>query len=175
MGELKSKLLERMAKKEEFVGSFLNLTYGNQQDRPIIKYVFDQIINVGVKPGQRVNLIDYFEMQNRIKPSFDIEHLQCRSFAKNDEELEFLDEIGNLLVIPRQINGILGNSNFDKKIKIFLNPEKYDNNIKHVPDFVRVFAQNNKGKLNWSNEDIKKRTIELAALSFDAASKHYKY
>ena len=114
-------------------------------------------------------------MQNRIKPSFDIEHLQCRSFAKNDEELEFLDEIGNLLVIPRQINGILGSSKFDKKIKIFLNPEKHDNNIKHVPDFVRVFAQENKRKSNWSNDDIKTRTKELATQSYEAASKHYKY
>jgi hypothetical protein len=132
MGEFKARLEPNMAKAPEFVASFANILYSNQTDRSIIRYIFDSIVNKGVKAGQRLYLIDHFELSNNIRGSYDIEHLQSQSSVKNDDDADHVHELGNLLVIPKQINGILGNDTFDLKMDKLINPSNYDNNIKHV-------------------------------------------
>ncbi len=175
MGEFKAKLEPNMAKEPEFVASFSNVLYSNQTDRSVIRYVFDSMVNRGVKGGQRIYLIDHFELSNNIRGSYDIEHLSSQSAAKDLDDAEYIHEMGNLLVIPKQINGILGNDNFTTKMDKLINPSKYDNNIKHVDDFILQFAKANSSKTEWSEKDIKNRTKELAKQSYDTARNHFTY
>jgi len=175
MGEFKAKLEPNMAKEAEFVASFSNILYSNQTDRSIIRYIFDSMVNKGVKAGQRLYLIDHFELSNNIRGSYDIEHLQSQSSVKDEDDIDHIHELGNLLVIPKQINGILGNDSFEAKMDKLINPSKYDNNIKHVDDFILQFAKENKNKKTWSKQDIVNRTKELAKVSFDTARNNYHY
>lgn len=175
MGEFKARFEPNMAREPEFVASFSNILYSNQTDRSVIRYVFDSIVNKGVKGGQRIYLIDHFELSNNIRGSYDIEHLSSQSSAKLLEDAEYIHEMGNLLVIPKQINGILGNDDFNTKMDKLINPSKYDNNIKHVDDFILQFAKPNSKKTEWSEKDIKNRTKELAKQSYDTARNHFTY
>lgn len=175
MGEFKARLVPNMAKRDEFIASFSNISYTNQTERSLIRYIFDAIANVGVKSGQRRNLIDHFELSNNIRGAYDIEHLQAQSLAPQDEDSDYYHEIGNLLVIPKQINGILGNDTFHEKMDKLLNPSNHKNNIKHVDDFILEFARANAKKTEWTIDDIRMRTQNLAKQSYKIAANRYAY
>jgi hypothetical protein len=158
-----------MASVEEFTGSLSAISYQNRTDRITIRYVYDKLVNVGVKDGQRVDLVDIDAMQRGIRSSYDIEHLFCQSDADNDEAQEYIHQIGNLIVIPRQINGIMSNASFDMKMDMLKQPWKYDNNIKHVPSYLQEFVARY-GDEAWDQAAIKKRTAELAHAVYDVAA-----
>lgn len=172
--EIINQLSEDIATQEEFLANFKLISYENQDDKMKIHYIFDRFANKGVKDGQRINLINYYNIQNQIKSSFNIEHLFNQSDAKS-KDLEYIHEIGNLFVIPKQINGILSNSSFEKKIDIFLHPEKHRNNIKNIPGYLREFAMNNKEKKEWTRENIQKRTKELGLELYQISSQEFSY
>ncbi|MEP3655241.1 MAG: DUF262 domain-containing protein [Litorimonas sp.] len=171
--ELSGKLIEKMANQEEFEAAFKNLTYIQPSDRPIIKYTIDKIVNVGVKPGQRKNLIDLDDLFNGVKPDHDIEHIYPQASAEIVEE--WLHEVGNLTVIPRQINGILGSKSAFEKAKILLNPQDFDNNIKHVDDYLREVAQEIISSDAWDKPEVQARTKALATRAYNSAVSGYKY
>ncbi len=66
-----------MASLDEFAGSLSAISYLNRTDRITIRYVYDKLVNVGIKDGQRVDLVDIESIQRGIKSSYDIEHLLC--------------------------------------------------------------------------------------------------
>ena len=167
--ELSSRLLEKIANEDEFVAAFRNLTYTQPSDRPIIKYTFDKMVNVGVKEGQRKELIDY----SQTSPVFDIEHLLPQSKANEDEE--WFHELGNLAVIPKQINGILSNASVEDKVDMLLNPERHKNNIKHVDDYLKAIAKEVAEAGEWDRDAIRTRTKRLAHSAYNAAVNSYAY
>lgn len=174
--ELIDVLASQVASEAEFLASFPALTYLNPTDRHVIRYVFDKVENVSIKDGQRIDLLDTESLEKGLKPSFDIEHLVAQSEASNDEEAdEWIHQIGNLLVIPKQINGILGNASFKQKMDMLKTPSDYDNNIKHIPTYLQFFVQQNGQKSEWGPDDVSDRTTQLAKLSHKAATQHYKY
>lgn len=158
-----------MASEEEFTGSLSAVTYQNRTDRITIRYVYDKIVNVGVKDGQRVDLVDIDAMQRGIRSSYDIEHLICQSEAESDESLDYVHQIGNLIVIPRQINGIMSNASFDQKMDMLREPWKYDNNIKHVPSFLQEFVADY-GARDWDESEVRARTSDVAKVVYGVAS-----
>lgn len=89
------------------MANFTYLSYENMSDRTIIRYIFDRVANKGVKEGQRLNLVDFYDTEAGAISEFDIEHILPQS--SNTDEDSAVHEIGNLIVIPKQINGILGN------------------------------------------------------------------
>lgn len=176
VGEFKAKLLDQMVTKEEFIAAFKNVSYQNRTELNIIRYVFDMLVNVNIKDGQRKNLLDYNCVQKGLKSSYDIEHLLPQSGAKDEsEEYDYFHEFGNLLVIPKQINGILSNAEFQTKIDNLLNPSHYSNNIEHVDEYLKKFAIEHKDNKAWNKNDINKRTNKLAQEVFDIVSQKFSY
>lgn len=176
VGEFKAKLLDQMVKKEEFIAAFKNVSYQNRTELNIIRYVFDMLVNVNIKDGQRKNLLDYNCVQKGLKSSYDIEHLLPQSGAKDEsEEYDYFHEFGNLLVIPKQINGILSNAEFQTKIDNLLNPSNYGNNIEHVDDYLKKFAIEHKDNKVWNKSEINERTDKLAQEVFDIVSQKFSY
>jgi hypothetical protein len=150
---------------EEFLASFVNLSYENKSERNTIRYIFDRLVNDGVKDGQTLDLLDVVSAQSGIRPSYDIEHIAPQSHADTEEKQHLVNGIGNLLVIPKQINGILGNKTFKEKIAVLKNPHKYDNNIKNVPSYLQQFLDDY-GADEWDEKAIRRRAEALGRSAF---------
>ncbi|MFN3592126.1 MAG: DUF262 domain-containing protein [Thermaurantiacus sp.] len=163
-----------LASLEEFTASLSAISYQNRTERLIIRYVFDKLVNVGVKEGQRIDLLDIEALQKGITSSFDIEHLLPQSEAEGDDAQEIVHQIGNLIVIPKQINGIMSNASFPQKMKILGAPWEYDNNIRNVPSYLQEFVAEH-GTRNWDGEAIKARTAKLAQQAYEAAASKSAY
>lgn len=160
LSELSAILIEKLAQEDEFIAKFKNISYSQPNERQLIKYTFDKLANSGAKPGQRKDLIVFDEVFQGLKPSFDIEHILSQSLGTSHDE--YLHELGNLLVIPRQTNGILGNASVIQKVEMLLNPNSYNNNIHHVDDYIKDLCLEIKELGAWTEADIKSRTTKLA-------------
>lgn len=170
---LEKELLLRLADKDEFIANFHRITYDNLSDRPTIRYIFDRILNKGTKPGQSLGFVDFFDDVNKVRSEFDIEHLLSQSLVSEDNEV--VHEMGNLMIIPRQINGILGNDDFPTKMAQLQDPNRYANNIKHVPDYIKDFI-NKYGKTGvWADKEIQARTKDLAGECYQISAEGYRY
>lgn len=167
-------LSRKTAGKEEFISQFSDIKYVKNSGNLIIKYVFDMLANKGgIKEGARVPIIDYYNIENRIQSAYDVEHLYPQSAAGEGED--FVHEIGNLLVIPKQINGSLNDVPFPLKIKRLRNPADYKQKIVHVPPYLTDFLNEVKDIEEWSERQIKERSKALAEQCYSAAvSYHYK-
>jgi len=165
---------DNMLNEDEFSASFTGLSYENKSDRNAIRYVFDRLVNDGVKDGQRLDLLDLKSAQNGVRSSYDIEHLAAQSFIENEEESERYHSIGNLLVIPKQINGILSDKSFADKMAILRNPHEFANNIKNVPSYLQSFVLEY-GELEWSEAVIRNRTDSLAGAVYKMAKTKAQY
>ncbi|MXO86483.1 DUF262 domain-containing protein [Altererythrobacter aurantiacus] len=163
-----------MLNREEFAASFASLSYENKPDRNVIRYVFDRLANEGVKDGQSLDLLDLKSAQHGVRSSFDIEHLAAQSLIAEGQDTEIYHSIGNLIVIPKQINGILSNKSFSEKMAVLSEPHKYPNNIKHVPSYLQAFVAEF-GQSDWDQSDIKARTDSLAKASYEVASTKARY
>jgi hypothetical protein len=60
--------------------------------------------------GQRFDLVDYYYKDQQVKTSYDIEHIFSQSKQSELENKEILHNVGNLIVIPTQINGSLNDA-----------------------------------------------------------------
>ena len=159
---------------EEFLASFVNLSYQNKSERNTIRYVFDRLVNDGAKDGQTLDLLDVVSSQSGLRPSFDIEHLAPQSHANDDEEQQVFDSIGNLIVIPKQINGILGDKPFNEKMQVLKQPYKYDNKIKNVPSYLQEFVEEFED-CDWKEDEIHARAAGLGKSVFEVLSERSFY
>lgn len=159
---------------EEFTASLSAISYQNRTERLTIRYVFDKLVNVGLKDGQRIDLVDIEALQKGITSSYDIEHLLSQSEAEADEGQEVVHQIGNLIVIPKQINGIMSNAPFPQKMDMLKQPWAYNNNIKNVPSYLQEFVAEH-GSANWDEEAIQSRTLKLAKQVYEAAASKSAY
>jgi hypothetical protein len=166
--EIEEWFANEMGTEQELHAGLAALSYESRTDRLTIRYVFDKIANVGMKDGQRVDLVDIQSVEKGIKPSFDIEHLLSQAAGKKEEDSEYVHQIGNLIVIPRQINGILGDASFEAKMDMLRHPDRYSNNIKHVPSYLQDFV-NCYGAGPWGKDEIVSRTAHLASAAYKAA------
>jgi hypothetical protein len=173
VASLLDELKDRTASREEFAANFSYLSYENLNDRSVIRYIFDRIANKGAKEGQRLYLVDFYDIEAGAVSEFDIEHILPQS-ASSDED-SVVHEIGNLIVIPKQINGILGNDQPSLKFQKLLNPHQFANNIKNVPQYVFEFAQYASKFEQWDEDAIKERNGFLAAQVYQDARFEYAY
>lgn len=170
---LLDELKDRTASREEFAANFSYLSYENMNDRPIIRYIFDRIANKGAKEGQRLYLVDFYDIDAGTVSEFDIEHILPQSVGLDEDSV--VHEIGNLIVIPKQINGILSNDPPALKFEKLLKPHEFANNIKNVPQYVFEFAQYASKFEQWDEEAIKERNRFLAVQVYQDARFEYAY
>ncbi len=160
--------------KDEFLASFVTLSYQNKSERNTVRYVFDRLVNDGVKDGQTLDLLDVVSFQSGLRPSYDIEHLAPQSHSKDDDDKQVCDSVGNLIVIPKQINGIMGNKPFHEKMKVLKNPHKYDNKIKNIPSYLQQFVDEYENS-EWTEDDIRERAHSLGHAVFEVLSERSYY
>lgn len=163
---LRKALLQRLATKEEFVSNFINLSYASDSIA-LIAYIFDRINNnlVNAKGGQRVAL--FFPDASVQRKNFNIEHILAQKKKKDGEldkdDLEAIDNIGNLLVISRHTNSELGSLEPAEKIAALIKNPAYTNNLPYLLDFISKYEKSAK---KWGKELINKRAQELAEIAY---------
>jgi hypothetical protein len=158
--ELKSKL----AKKPEFLVNFAAISYSSDQI-PIISYIFDRFNNYGLEPGQSVQI--YNPDSKLLRRNHNIEHFlaQKSDLKIKKADLEFVDNIGNLLVIYFKDNSSLGNATPAEKIKRLKSDlSQKVQNLNHVTAFVSKYGS---AASSWNGESIKSRADDLAVEAYD--------
>ena len=173
--QLRQLLDKKLAKTEEFQGGFSNLSYKDTADKHLIRYIFDQLANSNIHSEQRIPIFDYFDILSGDDPSYNIDHILSQNEGSGIIEPEVLHDIGNLIVMPKQMNSAFQNSKFSDKINLLSKWHEYDKKIANPPKYLIEFAQKYKTKKSWNEADIKKRKIELAVLVYERLKAGVKY
>lgn len=173
--KLRQTLAKKLANQTEYVGSFSELSYDDVNAKQLIRYLSDYIANIGVRPGAREPIYDIFDKATKSRPNFDIDHILPQKLAKDSLDEDTIHEIGNLIVIPQQINAILGADDFPEKIDKLKHPDKYDNKIVHIPEHVKVFVRRYGDLEQWGEQEIKQRTYHMAVESYDLLTTKHKF
>jgi hypothetical protein len=154
-------LKSRLAKEEEFVANFTELTYSSDQ-LGLISYVFDRFNNYGLDPGQCMQI--YNPDPKLRRRNYNIEHFLPQKpepgLKVKKIDLESVDNIGNLLVIYFRDNASLGNASPAEKIKRLKGDlsQKVEN-LRHVTDFISRYGIE---ASSWGAERIRNRAEEMA-------------
>lgn len=158
-------LKKQLASEEEFVSRFVEINYSSGSI-PLISYVFDRINNVGLDPGQRINIFN--PDQKILRKNHNIEHFYPQSpneeMKSNNEIFEVIDNIGNLLAISFRTNSKLGNLSPKKKIERLKGDlAKEIQNQPYVQDFVCDYE---KLSSKWDKNAINKRAKKMARKAY---------
>jgi uncharacterized protein YoxC len=157
--ELISELKSKLAKEDEFVANFKQLSYSADQV-PLICYIFDRINNYGLEPGQCIPL--YFPDPKLLRRNHNIEHFMAQNpdskLKKSD--VEWVDNIGNLLIVYFKDNSSLGNANPTEKMKRLKGDlSQKVQHLSHVIDFIAKYGSD---AGSWGSEKIQKRANDMA-------------
>jgi uncharacterized protein with ParB-like and HNH nuclease domain len=148
--ELRQKMKERIPTYQEFLAAFrtLEFTDGYTKQKKIIHYTLSRIDKYFNSSGVEINY-----------DSMTIEHLLPQNPpSKSSYHNEYYGRIGNLLVIDEKTNNILSNKDFlAKKLTLQKSSIYLDEVITH--------------STKWSNEEIDKRTENLAKLAYSTVFK----
>ena len=166
---LKSKLRGTVPISEgKFIESFIELSYSNNSDYPIIYYVFDKLncLDRKGKPIAPANSSPLFSVERYTKNSHNIEHFMSRSKRGTLDDPETIDNIGNLLVIHRKDNGKLGNKSTKEKMEI-LKGWLGDRHISNKPYLERFVDQYESEAEKWDEIAIEKRARNIAKTIYE--------
>ena len=142
--EFKEKLRDRIPYYGEFEVNFLDKIYlsNNTKDRPLVQYILKKIH----KYENPKSVTDYDKMT--------IEHIA----PQNPEDGAYISDeyvgmIGNMILVPEEVNAKLANKAFaDKKRILKREGIKMDDNILEAKD--------------WAGKEIEERTIALAGVAY---------
>jgi uncharacterized protein with ParB-like and HNH nuclease domain len=85
-------------------------------------------------------------------------NLEWRRFLGNDAEIfhkKYLHTIGNLTIIPKELNSSLGQSSLSKKIEILKNGIENDNSRQEPPPYQNIFQKiYSTGGTNWNVDSV---------------------
>lgn len=161
INELKSKL----AKEDEFVANFKDLSYADDP-LALICYVFDRFNNYGLDPGQSIQI--YNPDPKLRRRNYNIEHFLPQNpgpeLKIKKADLELVHNIGNLLVIYFRENASLGNALPEEKIQRLKGDLSQNiENLRHVTDFIHDYGS---AASSWGAEAIKKRALTMAQKAY---------
>jgi hypothetical protein len=116
--ELKGKLIGKLPSRDEFLATFSNLIYTDEASKQ--------------KSLMRYTLIGLYPATPSVPPDFDqmtIEHLRPQSdINRGTMSADLIGQIGNLVLVPKELNGKLDNKTFLEKKKLLLASDyKLDN------------------------------------------------
>ncbi len=157
--EFNTMLSEKLANEFEFVSRFVELDY-NSLEVPETVYIFDRINNYSLNASQWKEL--YNTDPQIVKSNFNREHFlsQNPEFDVSEEDMEVVNNIGNLFVISRHTNSQLQNRPPEEKIGL-LREKGLD--LRYVIEFVKQFDNSSKV---WGKNEILTRANELATKSY---------
>lgn len=108
--ELKEKLISKVPSRDEFLATFPELIYTDEasKQKSLMRYTL-----IGLYPSIPSMLPDFDQMT--------IEHLRPQSdIAAGTMSSEFVGQIGNLVLVPKELNGKLDNKKFADKKRILI-------------------------------------------------------
>jgi uncharacterized protein with ParB-like and HNH nuclease domain len=143
--DLKSKLIGRIPKVDEFKALFQEIIYTDNvtKQKKLVKYILVALDRAPLSP----TVVDYEQMS--------IEHLAPQSLiGSSGYDDESIGQIGNLLLVSTALNEKLKNKPFKDKKKLLT-----DNGYK-LPDDI-------KNATNWGGVEIRRRTELLAEKAYD--------
>ena len=178
VNRLKQTLDKKRTSDDSVIAGLKSLSYEEESDRHLIRYIFDFIENYKVDHGARLPLFDYEDVLNSTKGLYNIDHIMSQSEAKGKTDTidsETLHEIGNLIVIPRQMNSVFQASSYEDRKELILNWGDYDKKISNPPKFVSEFFSRNVPLNDWNRKEIKLRSEELGQKLLHAIKNRYRY
>jgi hypothetical protein len=154
---------EKRATREEFLSRFAEITYSNNE-RSIITYAFDRLMNADLKGSQR---LEVYNPNPAIKQrNSNIEHfMPVNGTSSKEFDKEVLDNIGNLLIISKQTNSSLGNLSPMEKIERLksTNAKEIQNSV-YVLQFVEEYGPYAR---DWNKDMIHDRARRMAEEAYD--------
>lgn len=148
LADIQRKLHERRPERDQFILSFMERFYYTNEytkDSKLVRYVLTSLLREYQPSTGTENLT--------------IEHLMPQSRLAQGESFETVGSIGNLLLVSEEINGRLGNKEFNRKREI-LASEGLGYDIGGVLD-IEV----------WGRDSIRSRTKLLAERAYDTVWK----
>lgn len=159
---LKSELIRLRDSRKTFIAKFTDLNCEDVEKR-LMYYIFDRISNAESKGDQIYPLYNPDkDVQNKTS---NLEHFYPKRLFETTGDLigiDFGNNVGNLLVIPKHTNSVFSDSLPKEKYKIIKSDPKYLINICNR-DLIIMRYENCK----WDRETIEKRSLDLAQYSFD--------
>lgn len=143
--------------KELFVENFMELEYRNY---PLVIYILS---NIEKAKGETDETSVNFTKVNieHVLPQDPIEWGLSKAKIK-----DYVNKLGNLTLIAKRINGIMGNMKLKDKVDLF-NESKLNINIELVKKFKRL-------NFKWGKEEIDSRQKKLAEFAYDVVWKFKK-
>lgn len=173
-GALTERLGQQLSPKELFVSEFCNLNY--KDNYMVVRYVFDRLQNDGVK-GPQTKIFDYYDSRKKVS-SYTVEHILPQAHLKTLEEGEsgeYINMIGNLMILSEQENGSLGSKSFVEKMSILKQPHKHKSKIKTISVHVQKFLEDYGDLKEWNESVIDKRSETLAKKVYQMTKERYAY
>jgi uncharacterized protein with ParB-like and HNH nuclease domain len=166
LDQLNEKLKTNLAKREEFIERFKDIEYVQGSSRHIL-YIFDRL-NTKIKPNAvKQNPSNapkiFFKKRKDRASQHNIEHwLPQRPSNPQDNENMSLHSIGNLLVLPHDLNNQLSNKSPNEKYEFLIN-NPHENTLLHNKKFIDTYDTDH----DWDESSIVKRSEQLGADSYD--------
>lgn len=160
-----TKLLKsKLATEEEFESRFTELDYQSLTLADTC-YIFNTINNYDLRPSEWVKIYDVDK--TILHNHFNTEHFlsQNPDYAVKKEDMEVVDNIGNLFIISRHTNSKLQNRPPKEKIELL---KERGRKFKYVLTFIDKFE---KDKCVWNKNEILNRASDLAKLAYREAWK----
>lgn len=140
----------------EFIEKFTELSYGS--DSALMYYISDRFNNFNRKGGQYICI--YNPDKKLLRRNYDIDHLISQSanhYDFNEEEIsDYIDSVGNLLVISKHTNGSMQDRPIGEKITVL--EEKEAQNLSEAGLVVQEWRN-----LEWSPVERVIENIRLRA------------
>ena len=157
-------LKSKLATEEEFESRFVQLDY-KELSLPDTCYIFNGINNFDLKPSEWVKIYD--TDKTTTQNHYNTEHFlsQNPEYKVSTEDMDVVDNIGNLFIISRHTNSQLQNKAPSEKIELL---KEKGRKFRYVLDFLEKFEKTN---LTWGKKEINNRASELAKLAYREAWK----
>lgn len=168
---------EQIASAAEFTEKFGEISYDERSQPPLIRYIFDRLLNEGVK-DDRLEFFDYYALKNKKQSIYTVEHVLPKSKMKTSlsSEADNYERMGNLFVLSNQINSAIGDKPFDKKIQFLKDPQSVKKSkVKHVPNYVKDFIERHESVKDWNKKYVEERTKSLAKETYQLMKGRFQY
>ncbi|MFI5260448.1 MAG: DUF262 domain-containing protein [Candidatus Paceibacteria bacterium] len=155
---------EKIIGEAEFSEKFSELSYVN--DPTLIYYIYDRLNNQDRTGGQYISI--YNPDKKLLRKNYDIDHLisqDATNYDFTEEEIaDYIDSIGNLLVISKHTNGSMQNMNIVEKLRVLKKLES-----QNLPEAELLVAE--WGSKQWTPvekviESIKERSRSVAKRAY---------
>lgn len=164
-------LKSKLATKTEFQSSLIEeLTYENSKKKyELLIYFFDRYNNYDFTKNKYLKGSNYYRLYEPeisfTKRNNNIEHLypQTPPNPLTDEQKVIINQLGNLVLVSKHTNSILGNKSVDEKIRILKGKRSLFSNINYIEALFDFY--DSKGK--WDFDTIQERSILLSEIAYD--------